>query len=85
MTDFRFKGGGTSTVKFSGLDGSLDLESDIHRPTYEEAWQRHVEAEEMKRKLMNKHFDPTHMDMDIPDPPDTGSVSFNADDMTFNF
>ena len=84
MEYFRFKKS-TNAVKFSGLDGSLDLEEDINRPSYEDAFRRHQEAEEQKRRLMNKHFDPTHMDMDIPDPPDTGSISFDPDDITFNF
>lgn len=85
MDHFTFKKS-TNTVKFSGLDDSLDLEDDIFRPDYEEAFRRHQEAEEMKRRLMNKHLDPTYMESNIPEPPVvSGGLSLDPNDMTFNF
>lgn len=82
MDDFQYKKH-IVNVKMSGLDG-LDLEQDKPTNDYEEAYRRREQAEEMKRKLANKHFDPTYIESNIPDPPDTGSVSFDPNDMTFN-
>lgn len=72
-------------VKLSGL-GNLDLDQDKpFEEDYEEAFRRHQEAEEMKRALQHKHLDPFYMESDLPEAPDTGSISLNPDDMTFNF
>ena len=85
MDDFRFKHSIT-TVKFSGFDPSLDLEDDIYRPSYEETYSRHLRDEEMKRKLLNKHLDPTYMECRLPEPPNLGNgLSFDPNEMSFNF
>jgi hypothetical protein len=72
------------SLKIDGLNHSFDFEKD-KVDQYPEAHHRLEQEEEMKKTLLNKHLDPLYMETDLPDPPDTGSISLDPDDMTFNF
>jgi len=75
-----------SDVKLSGLDSGLDLDADkvaIVNPKSQ--FQRQIEAEELKKKLQNQPFDPLNMEFNIQDPMEVGGVSFNPNNMSFDF
>lgn len=75
----------SSTVKISGLHNGLDLDADKATINTKPNFQQQLEDEELKKKLRNRQFDPNYMEFNIPDQPDTGSISFDPNDMTFDF
>lgn len=81
MDDLFFK----RQFKFNGLNHNIDLERDKVANAYEDAITRHQKAQEQKRELLNRHFDPIYMEINLPDPPSvSGGISFDPDDMIFD-
>lgn len=69
-----------------GLGTVLDLDQDKPaEETYEQMMHRKAEEEKQAEALRNRHFDPLYMETDLPDAPDTGDISLDPNDMTFNF
>jgi len=75
----------TSTVKLSGLDTGLDLDADkVTNTTLALSAQQRLEAERLKKWLLNRQFDPNFMEFNIDSPSDTGPITFDPSDIKFN-
>lgn len=70
-----------------GFGTVLDLDQDKpNEEDYETIMARKLEMEEQAKVIRNRHFDPLYMETDLPETPEQpGGISFDPNDMTFDF
>ena len=69
--------------KFNGTNHNINLEADVVRDSYADAIKRRAEAEKLKREILNRPFDPSHMEVDLPDSNPQQNNILDPDFMTF--